>query len=288
MATHLKNKLVVVTGASSGLGEASAKAFAQAGAHVALLARNRTALARVAAEIEAHGGRATVFPGDLTDPAAVERIASAITQTLGTPDVLLNNAGSGRWLFTDETSPREAIQAMETPYFSAFHLTRAFLPDMLSRGTGHILNVTSPVCFFSWPGASAYGVARWAIRGFTELLRADVAGTGLKVSLVCAGEMDTPYFDNNPGSRERIPRIARMYRVLQPQEVAHAIVRAVERGQRDVILPWLLGQTLLLQRFAPWLITWLVRTTGYKRPASAAATPVQPSTQHGSVGHGRI
>jgi short-subunit dehydrogenase len=269
---QLEHKIVVITGASSGLGEAAAKALAKRGAHVALLARNRAALARVAAEIEKEGGMATTFPADLTDAAAVERTARAIVADLGIPDVIVNNAGSGRWLFTDETSAEEAVQAMATPYFSMFYITRAFLPDMLQRGTGHILNVTSPVCFFSWPGASAYGAARWAVRGFTELLRADVGRSGIKVSLVCAGQMDTPYFDNNPGSKERIPSIARLYRTLQPAEVADAIVRAVERGQRDIIMPMLLKQTLFFQRLAPWLIEWLVMKTGHQRPA----TPHRP------------
>jgi uncharacterized protein len=273
-AMQLDQKIVVVTGASSGLGEATAKAMAQRGARVALLARNRERLGRIAAEITQQGGQAATFPVDLTDPAAVERVSRAIVSSLGVPDVLVNNAGAGRWQFTEETSSDDVVQAMAAPYFAAFYLTRAFLPEMLRRGTGHVLNVTSPVCFFAWPGASAYGAARWAVRGFTELLRADVAGTRLKVSLVCAGLIDTPYFDNNPGSKERIPGIGRMFRTLQPEEVAEAIARAVERGQRDVVLPFLLKQTLRLQRVAPWLIEWLIRRTGYRRPT----TRVAPST----------
>jgi short-subunit dehydrogenase len=286
---QLDQKIVVVTGASSGLGEATAKAMAQRGARVALLARNRERLGRVAAEITQQGGQAATFPLDLSDAAAVERVSRTIASSLGVPDVLVNNAGAGRWLFTEETSPDEVVQAMAAPYFSAFYLTRAFLPDMLRRGSGHVLNVTSPVCFFAWPGASAYGSARWAMRGFTELLRADVAGTRLKVTLVCPGLIDTPYFEHNPGSQERIPGIGRLFRTLQPEEVAEAMVRAVERGQRDVVLPYLLKQTLLLQRVAPWFIEWLVRRTGYQRPGpqpvstGARVTHIHPNRR----GNGR-
>lgn len=276
---QLDQKIVVVTGASSGLGEATAKALADRGARVALLARNRDRLGRVAAEITQRGGKAVTFPVDLSDAAAVERVARAIASTLGVPDVLVNNAGAGRWQFTDETSPDDVVQAMAAPYFAAFYLTRAFLPDMLRRGTGHVLNVTSPVCFFAWPGASAYGAARWAMRGFTELLRADVAGTRLHVSLVCAGLIDTPYFEHNPGSKERIPGIGRLFRTLRPEEVAAAIVHAIERGQRDVVLPFLLKQTLLLQRVAPWLVEWAIRRTGYSRTTS------QPAPSGASVTH---
>jgi uncharacterized protein len=267
---QLEHRIVVVTGASSGLGEATAKAMASRGAQVALLARNREALARIAAEIEQQGGMATSFAVDLTDADAVERVTRTIHGELGVPDVLVNNAGSGRWLFADETMPEQAVEAMATPYFSAFNTTRAFLPDMISRGSGHILNVTSPASYVPWPGATSYGVARWAIRGFTELLRADLYKTGVKVSLVCAGEMRTPYFENNPGSKERIPKIANLYRTLEPEEVAEAIVNAVETGKRDVILPLLLKQTLLLHRFAPRLVEMLVQRTGYRRPDKPA------------------
>jgi uncharacterized protein len=263
---QLEHRIVVVTGASSGLGEATAKAMASRGAQVALLARNREALARIAAEIDLQGGMATSFPVDLTDAEAVERIGRAIQGQLGVPDVLVNNAGSGRWLFADETRPEQAVEAMATPYFSAFNTTRAFLPDMINRGSGHIVNVTSPACFVAWPGATSYGVARWAIRGFTELLRADLYNTGIKVSLVCAGEMRTPYFENNPGSKERMPKLANLYRMLEPEEVASAIVNAVETGKRDVILPLLLRQTLFVHRFAPRLVEMLVQKTGYRRP----------------------
>ena len=279
-AMQLDQKIVVVTGASSGLGEATAKAMAGRGARLALLARNRERLGRVAAEITQQGGQAATFPVDLTDAAAVDRVSRAIMSSLGVPDVLVNNAGAGGWRFTEETGPEDVVQAMAAPYFASFYLTRAFLPDMLRRGSGHVLNVTSPVCFFAWPGASAYGAARWAMRGFTELLRADVAGTRLKVSLVCAGLIDTPYFDNNPGSKERIPGVGRLFRTLQPEEVAEAMVRAVERGQRDVVLPFLLKQTLLLQRLAPWLVEWLVRRTGYQRPAQPPVVPTGARVTH--------
>jgi short-subunit dehydrogenase len=275
---QLEHKIVVVTGASSGLGEATAKAMAKRGAQVALLARNREALARIAAEIEAEGGMATSFPVDLTDAEAVERTTRTIHGELGVPDVLVNNAGSGRWLFADETMPEQVVQAMATPYFSAFYTTRAFLPDMISRGSGHVLNVTSPACYISWPGANSYGVARWAMRGFTELLRADLYKTGVKVSLVCAGEMRTPYFENNPGSKERLPKLANLYRTLEPEEVAEAIVNAVETGKRDVILPLLLRQTLFVQRFAPRLVELLVQQTGFRR-AEKPARAQQPARE---------
>jgi NAD(P)-dependent dehydrogenase (short-subunit alcohol dehydrogenase family) len=93
----------------------------------------------------------------------------------------------------DETTPLEAVQMMAVPYFAAFYVTRAFLPRMLERNSGHIVDVSSVGSRFVWPGATAYLAARWAVRGFTEALRADLAGTGIGVTLFECGVVRTPY-----------------------------------------------------------------------------------------------
>ncbi len=130
----IKGTLTLVTGSSSGIGEATAKAFARQGARsVLLLARTETKLNRVAKEIADDGGHALPFPVDLSDAQAVIRVAEKITREIGTPDILVNNAGGGRWLCVDETSLEEAIQMMAVPYFAAFFVTHAFLPQMLKE-----------------------------------------------------------------------------------------------------------------------------------------------------------
>ncbi|HEU5042010.1 MAG TPA: SDR family NAD(P)-dependent oxidoreductase, partial [Gemmatimonadales bacterium] len=126
----LRDKKALVTGASSGIGAAVAGELARRGARVLLLARRREELERVASGL---GDRAAaVHPVDLTDPDAVARVASRITADLGTPDLVVNNAGAGQWKFVDETSPAEAVQTMAAPYFAAFFVTQAFLPGMLA------------------------------------------------------------------------------------------------------------------------------------------------------------
>jgi short-subunit dehydrogenase len=264
---QVSGRCAVVTGASSGLGEAIARALGQAGAQVVLLARSGAALERIASEIVSQGGRARSYAVDLAQPSAVLSVAQRIREECGAPDVLVNNAGSGRWLFTEETSPSELLEMTALPYLAAFQMTHAVLPDMLRRNTGYIINVTSPICYFPWPGASAYGAARWAMRGFTELLGMDLVGTGVKVSLLCPGRIDTPYFEHNPGAHERIPSIAKWYRTLQPDEVARATVRLIEREQRELVLPALLRYTVLLHRFCPRLVEYLVSKSGYQRKA---------------------
>jgi uncharacterized protein len=271
----VQGSVALVTGASSGIGAATAKELARSGAQVLLLARSRDALERVAAEITASGGRARSYPVDLTNAAAVERVAQSIRSEVGPPHIIVNNAGAGRWLSTEETSPEEAAAAMASPYFAAFNITRAFFPEMLKRNTGHIVNVNSPASYFAWPGATGYGVARWAMRGFAEMLRADLHGTGLKVSLVTAAKVRTPYFENNPGTEERIPRVSKMYPTLEPEEVAAAIVDAIEREKREVILPFLMSQTVFWHKLFPRMVEWLIFKTGHKRPTPPGVTPTQ-------------
>jgi short-subunit dehydrogenase len=265
---EIKDRLVLITGASSGIGAATARAMAREGGRVLLLARTRSALEAVAAEIKKAGGDAWVYPVDLSDAKAVEQTAQAILREVGVPDILINNAGAGRWLPLEETEPEEAVQMMASPYFGAFHILRYFLSAMRQRGTGHIVNLTSPAGFVAWPGATAYAVARWAMRGLHEALRAELHETAIKVTLVVPGAVASTYFANNPGGQERLPGIAKLYRTLAPEDVAEAIVGGVRREKREVIIPPLLRLTIRLHRFLPGLVEWTLLKTAAKRSSS--------------------
>lgn len=194
-------------------------------------------------------------------------MAERITAEVGTPDVLVNNAGAGRWKFVDETSPEEAMQMMAVPYFAAFCITHAFLPTMIRRGTGHIVNVSSVASHFVWPGATAYTAARWAVRGFTEALRADLKGTGVGITLFECGVVKSPYWDHNPGSRERVPKMGNLVPELTPEQVASAIIRGIEHNRHYVVIPFMMRMTILQHAVAPGVVQWLMTATGYRRPA---------------------
>jgi short-subunit dehydrogenase len=237
---------------------------------VALVSRNRRALEAVAERVEHCGARAQVFEADLSEISASEDLAQRIRSAQGEPTLLVNNAGAGRWLFPEETALDEAMQMMQVPYGAAFALTRCFLPSMLQRRAGHIVNLTSPAGFLAFPGATAYSVARWAMRGFSEALEADLHGTGVGVSLVAPGKVSSEYFANNPGSEQRIPRIARIYPTLTPEQVAKLIARAIERRQRLVIRPLTLAWTVYWARWFPGTVRPLLRATGAKRPGRDA------------------
>lgn len=256
--------IALITGASSGIGAATARLLARKGAQVLLLARSGAALEEVAAAIRAQGGAAHVYPVDLTDAAAVEQTARRIMAEVGVPDLIISNAGSGRWLTVEETSPEEVVALMAMPYFAAFYLTRAFLPALRQRGSGHLVYVNSPAARLPWPGSTAYAAARWALRGFVEALRMDLHRTKLRVTTVIPGTTSTGYFRNNPGTAERIPGIARLLPVVTADHVAQVMVRGVEAGKREVMTPWMLRIFHVFYTLFPRPFAWLVALTGWR------------------------
>jgi short-subunit dehydrogenase len=227
----------LVTGASSGIGAATARALAARGASVILVARNAERLTAVAAGIGASGGRASTCVADLARPEEVGRVTRLVQQQHGIPDILVNNAGAGRWLPIVDTSADELAAMVAVPFLAAFNVTRAFLPGMRQRGTGHIVNVTSIASFLVWPGAGAYISARWAMRGFSEALRAEVHRSGIGVSLVGFAQVSSGFWEHNPGSWERLPAAAHRLRTLTPEEAAGAIVEAIEKEKRLLLRP---------------------------------------------------
>ena len=263
---NINGKTVLVTGASSGMGAAISKAMAKAGGRVLLLARREDELRRVADEIKQAGGEVRIYPVDLANSSAVMELAQRIKEEVGIPDIIVNNAGSGKWRFIEETSPEEAVQMMALPYFAAFFVTRAFMPEMLKRNSGNIVNISSVGSRFVWPGATAYLAARWAVRGFTEALRADLYGTGIDVTLYESGVVQSPYWEHNPGSQERVPKMGLLVPTLTPEQVGEAIVRGVKRNKRLVVIPFMMRLTYWQHAVVPWLVQWLMTLTGYRRP----------------------
>ena len=208
----------------------------------------------------ATAARPALTRSTLPSPSAIAETSARIKGEAGTPDILINNAGAGRWLLRARTtSAEEALAMIEVPYLAAFNLTRAFLPEMIARRSGAIACITSPASYVAWPNASAYIAARHALLGFTEALRADLRRTGLTVTLVVLGEVETPYWQHNPGSREHMPKSNPLAPVLTPEQAAQAIVQGVERGQRRVVKPAILRALFLLNALAPGLVARQLR-----------------------------
>lgn len=262
---EIKGKTALVTGASRGIGAATAQALGAAGAHVILVARSQQELDGMAAQIRKAGGQASAYSVDLGSLEATETGFAAILRAHPQIDILVNNAGLGRWLFTEETPGEEAEQMARLPYLAAFHATRLILPQMLARRSGRIVNVNSPASVLVWGGSAAYASARWALRGFSEALKVDLHGTGVGVSHVVLGEVDSAYWEANPGARARLPKIARMIPVLNTERAARYILKAIRGNRSELTAPFMLWLFRRMLWMMPWMVKWVVRLTSYKR-----------------------
>lgn len=266
----MRSNIVLVTGASSGIGEATAKRYGREGAKLLLLARNVGRLDAVAASIRKAGGTAIPYPLDLSLPGAIEETSGKIARDEGVPRVIINNAGAGRWLSVLQTTPAEALAMMQVPYLAAFSLTRAFLPQMLAAGSGAVACITSPAAYLAWPKATAYIAARRAVAGFADGLRSEIRGSGVTVTLVVLGTVDSPYWEHNPGSRERLPARGRLVPTLTCEEAAEAIFTGVERRKRTVVKPVIFRALFALNALFPGLVDRELRRAG--RTSSAHRT----------------
>ena len=254
--------IAVVTGASSGIGAATAKALARDGWRVVLVARRAERLETLASEIAAAGGEARAEALDAADGPAVMAMAERVRAEWGTPSLVVNSAGAGEWRFLEETSVGQIVEMMGAPYLAAANTCRAFIVDMLAAKRGHFIHVGSPASVMPWPGATAYTASRWALRGLNEALCMDLHGTGLRSSLIYLGEVSSEYFEANPGSHEHIPKIGSWIPVSTPDRCAEVILKVVRRPRRVVFFPFALRAMAWLAAISPGPTRWLIARTG--------------------------
>ena len=197
-----------------------------------LAARRVEALEQTAAECRVLGVRATVIATDVRDRAQCH----ALIGMAGTVDILVNNAGFAVFDAIPEADEAQVRAMMETNYLGTFHCTQAALPQMLERRTGTIVNVGSIAGIMGYARMSAYCASKFATIGFTEALRAEVAGSGVRVALVCPGTTETGFFDR--ADRTKMPGASRLIGAVQPERVARAICDAAIDGDYRRIIPF--------------------------------------------------
>jgi len=255
-------QLAVVSGASSGIGAATARALAASGWQVVLVARGRAGLETVQQAIAAAGGSATVAALDAGDAGQVAAMAERVRRELGSPSLVVNSAGFGAWAFLEDTPAAEVAAMVAAPYLAAANLSQAFLPAMLERRAGLLVHVGSPASRIPWPGATSYTAMRWALRGLHEALCQDLIGTGVRSCHVVFGEVRSPYFEHNRINRDQLPRLGRLIPAVTPESCAAVILRTVRRPRREVVHPPMLRLFYALAALAPAPTRWLIAATG--------------------------
>lgn len=229
---------VLVTGASRGIGAAVARAAHARGAKVGLLARTTADLEVLAAEL---GERVATATADVCERAAVDDAITALIEALGLPGILVNNAGIGSYASFLEEDLDAFQRLMAVNYLGTVHATRAVLPWMIDRGSGHIVNIGSIAGRVGAPFETAYSASKFAVTGFTEALAAEVAELGIRVSLVQPGPVRT-HFTEARG----VPFQQRIPHPVPPERIATAVLDAVDHDRFEQIVPrWLRGPTVV-------------------------------------------
>jgi NAD(P)-dependent dehydrogenase (short-subunit alcohol dehydrogenase family) len=286
--------VVVITGASAGVGRATARAYGARGAHVGLIARGRDGLDAARREIETLGGRAVVAQADVADAEQVEAAARIIDNAFGPPDVWINNAMASVFSPVRETPPEEFARVTEVTYLGAVYGTLAALRRMSQRNRGAIVQVGSSLAYRGIPLQSAYCAAKHALQGFCDSLRAELLHdrSAITLSMVQLPALNTPQFD---WVKSRLPnRTQPMGPVFQPELAARAIMWAADTGRREVFVSGSTVKAILANRLAAGLLDRYLANVGFKSQQSEEpAEPNRPNNlwrplagDHGA--HGRF
>jgi short-subunit dehydrogenase len=232
MGYGLRGSRALVTGASSGIGAGFAEAFARAGSTVGMCARRADRLGEVADRCRAHG--ATVHPWitDVADPGQVDELARAAVDEMGGVDVLVNNAGIPKRRHVTATDAATVERVTQINYLAPIRLTLSLLPQMLERGSGRIINVSSVAATLSSPGETAYAASKAALSVFSECMSVDLWGSGVKVLVVYPGIVDTELFsipDNDPLDVPVDP--------ITVEECVSSVLEALDQDALEVYTP---------------------------------------------------
>ena len=268
--------VVVVTGASAGVGRATAVAFGRAGERVGLIARGRDGLEGARRDVEAAGGEALVVPADVADADAVERAAEAVEDSFGPIDVWVNNAMVAVFSPLARMTAEEYRRVTEVTYLGYVWGTMAALRRMRPRNHGVVVQVGSALAYRAIPLQSAYCGAKHAIEGFTQSVRCELRheGSDVRLTLVELPALNTPQFDWGRNRMSRRPRpIPPIY---QPEVAAEAIVAAVRRPRREVLVGGPTVLATLSERLAPGLGDAYLARTGID--AQQTDDPAEPSS----------
>jgi NAD(P)-dependent dehydrogenase (short-subunit alcohol dehydrogenase family) len=271
-------EIVVITGASAGVGRATVRAFARRGAHLGLMARGRDGLEGARRDVEALGGKALVLPTDVADADQVEAAAAAVEAQLGPIDIWINNAMVSVFSPVKEMTPEEFRRVTEVTYLGYVYGTLAALKRMLPRDRGVIVQVGSALAYRGIPLQAAYCGAKHAIQGFIDALRCELLhdGSQVQVTMVQMPALNTPQFG---WVKSRLPHKAQpVPPIYQPEVAAEAIVWAAHHPRRELFVGFSTVKAIIGNKLAPWLGDWYLSREGYA--AQQTDEPADPHRPH--------
>ena len=260
-----KNKIVVITGASSGIGEAAAIQFAKNGANIVLVGRRKEKLTEVEKKLSKYNIQTLVCSCDVSNKSQVKEMSKTILEKFGRIDILVNNAGFAIYGKVSDLAIEQIENQMGTNYFGMIYCIKNFLPTMLEQKSGHIVNVASVAGSFGLPGIASYCATKFAMLGFSEGLKHELKGTGIGVTVVSPIMVRTNFFDN--------PSFASMPKhsstSLSADHVAKAILRAANSSRLEIIVPAFVRGAIWAKHTFPFLINPVVGSIFSKQMESS-------------------
>ena len=258
---NFRNKVVVITGASSGIGEASAVKFAKKNAKVVLVARRKEKLLQLQKKISKYTDSILVCQCDVSNKLQVKEMCNIVLDTFGQIDVLVNNAGFVIYGRVLELSIEEIESQMETNYFGMIYCTKNFLPHMIEQGTGHVVNVASVGASFGIPGVASYCATKFAMLGFSEGVKHELSGTGVDVTVVSPIGVDTPLFDHPSFENFTRPTMT----TLSPETVANAVLKAANSSRLEIVVPSVARVGIWAKQNFPYFINPIIGNSFRKK-----------------------
>jgi NADP-dependent 3-hydroxy acid dehydrogenase YdfG len=266
MPKSLKDKIVLITGASSGFGMAAARLFAREGSVVILAARRVDRLIALAEEIAAAGGQAFPMPLDVSEQAQIEDAVQTVLERFGRIDVLFNNAGFGRLQWLETLDPAADIDTqIDVNLRGVIQMARAVLPSMLARRSGTIINMSSVAGRIAAPLYTIYAATKFGVRGFTDALRREVAPFGVRVCGIYPGAATTEFSQHSGTSEVKKKLKAPKFINMTSEYVARKVVSLAKHPRRAVTIPWWMVPVIWLDILVPGLVDWFLKVTFVKR-----------------------
>jgi NADP-dependent 3-hydroxy acid dehydrogenase YdfG len=259
MSTDLKDKVVLITGASSGFGEDAARLFAREGCKVVLAARRLDRLQALVAEIQNEGGEALAIPVDVSQAAEIKVMVQTALDLYGKVDILFNNAGYGSVDWFEKLDPERNVETIiQVNLTGTMLVTHAVLPHMLKRGEGHIINMVSVAGLISPTLITTYSAGKYGVRAFTDALRREVVPLGIKVSGIYPGPATTEFGKKlgRTKSRETVKRLR--YPHLSSEYVASRVVGVAKRPVRSLVIPWYFRIITGFDTLFPVVVDWIL------------------------------
>ena len=249
-----QNKVVVITGASSGIGEASAVEFAKNGANVILIGRRKEKLIEVENEISKHKVSTLVCVCDVSNKLQVQEMSKQVLEKFGRIDILVNNAGFAIYGKVSDLEIEEMESQIATNYFGMVYCIKNFLPIMLEQDSGHIVNVASVAASFGLPGLASYSASKFAMLGFSEGLQHELKGTDVHVTVVSPIMVRTNFFDHS--SFESMPKFSPTS--LSAKDVAKAVLKAANSSRLEIIVPSIVRGAVWTKQTFPYLVNPII------------------------------